>query len=532
MNRRFSAYLKTRPQQSWGGSWADSKSYSAMFRSGDVPYDLGLIDVEVFTKQVDGNIVNKPLTYMSGKNMIALPGGSGGKLTWKLATDGVSRATITAVDPNLPTQPGKSGTKFKIALDRGYYHEPVVLKTDSTNAPMLRIHGFPYQEAPDKWWYEVSLQTGDMTAFLPVEFLQVGRTMKDASTSVADEMNQKGAGVEFGSTMDLGSQVGFYSREFTVSDKTIRKEIAASRKGEKPNLTYKGVDGSQSNSPLVGQNYLIAPNYGANDTRVIQKGKLISAVEFMLREKLYEDMEMANWFGQTETRYDDDTGYQATFGSGWLQVSRETNYDEHDGANLTLGQFVDRLDALRFNVVSPKNDVIEVHTGREGMKLASRLIELEATALPFTLTDSYFIDEVPSNATNYGLAFGSQFVEFRNFGQTIRFVWNPMQDNTDVFRELDPETGKPKESSSFNIFYLGDTSAAPANAYNKSNMAIAYEPDAEVWYTTSNVYNFATGAVKDGSAVSTDSKECRIRMEKNGQMIIFDTSQCMRIQRI
>ncbi|HPQ79386.1 MAG TPA: hypothetical protein PLG47_02970 [Candidatus Dojkabacteria bacterium] len=531
MNRRYSAYLKTRTQNSWGGSWADSKSYSAMFRSDESPHDLGLIDVEVFTKAVDSNIVNKPLTFMAGKNRVPLPGGGGGKVTWKLATQGVTRSTIVGVDPNLGTTPGLAGTTFKVALDRGFYHEPVLLKTDSTNAPMLRILGYPYEEAPGKWWYTVKLQTGDATAYVPVEFLQIGRTCKDASTSVSDEMNEKFAGIEFGSTMDLGSHIGYFARHFEVDDKLIRKEIEARKKGANYNVNYN--KGGMSMTSFVGQNYVIAPNgMDANDTRVVQKGKLISAVEYMLRDKLYMDMEMAFHFGQTEVTTDPDSGYQTTFGSGWFQIARETNYDEHDGSNLTLGQFVDKLDALRFNVVSPKNDVVEVHTGREGMKLASRLIELEATALPFTLQSSYFIDEVPSNATNYGLAFGSQFVEFRNFGQTIRFVWSPMKDNMDVFRELDPETGKPKESSSFDIYYLGDTSAAPADAYNKSNMAIAHEPAAEVWATVSNVYDFTTCAIQNGGQVASYSKECAIKMEKSAGLLIWDVSGCARIARV
>jgi len=531
MNRRYSAYLKTRTQNSWGGDWADSKSYSAMFRSDESPHDLGLIDVEVFTKAVDSNIVNKPLTFMAGKNRVPLPGGGGGKVTWKLATQGVTRATITGVDANLGTTPGKAGAKFKLALDRGYYHQPVLLKTDSTNAPLLRIIGFPYQEGPNKWWYEVVLQTGDATAYVPAEFLQIGRTCKDASTSVSDEMNQEFAGIEFGSTMDLGSHIGYFARHFEVDDKLIRKEIEARKRGENYNANYN--KGGMSMSSFVGQNYIVAPTgYAEGDTRIVQKGKLLSTVEYMIREKLYMDMEMAFHFGQTEVTNDAATGYQTTFGSGWFQIARESNYDEHDGSNLTLGQFVDRLDALRFNVVSPKNDIVEIHTGREGMKLVSRLIELEASALPFTLQSSYFVDEVPSNATNHGLAFGSQFVEFRNFGQTLRFVWSPMKDNMDCFRELDPETGKPKESSSFDIYYLGDTASAPANALNKSNMAIAHEPAAETWFAVSNVYNFSTGAVQNGGNVSSANKEAAIKMEKNAGLLIFDCSATARVARV
>ncbi|RMG73527.1 MAG: hypothetical protein D6711_10710 [Chloroflexi bacterium] len=526
--RRHSAYLKTRKASKWGGSWADSAAYSSLFNSTEQPTDLGLIDIEVFATKGLGDIVNKPMTYMASKQMIPLRAGGGGKVTWKLATDGVSNCTIVDVDPNLSATPGKAGTRFRIALDRGYYNEPSLLKTESTDAPMLIIEGFPEEESPNKFWYTVSLQTSDPNAFIDPKYLQPGRTVRDASSMVPDEMNTKFAGLEFGTTSELGSQITYAARGITVSDKMIRREIEAARRGSNETVIYDTQIGAIENG--VSQLVVAGPKK-ADGTVDVKRGKLMSFFEYALRERLYTDLEMNYKFGHVYSGADNDTGYIKQSGAGWFQIARESNYYEHNGYDLTLDDFVGTLESLRFNVVNPKEDVIEVHTGLVGMRMISKLIEKEAGNLNFVIDSSYFIDKVSSNATNYGLAFGSQFVELRSMGQVIRFVWDPSKDDANLFPELDEE-GKPLESSSFDIFNLVAPKATMRDSSINRNVAIAYEPDAEVWVTESNVYDFTTGAIKNGGKVSSLSKEATIFMEKNGGLLIFDASQCMRIARV
>ena len=524
--RKYTAYQVTRTNTHVGTKYADSRIYSTLFRNQGCPLDLGVIDVEVFSKQVNGKLVDMPMTFRAGKNIVELSANNDGKVTWKLSIAGVPRARIVDVDPNLGTYPGQAGTRFKVALNVPFYHEPVLLRTESRDAPRLRVLGYPVTEAPDKHWYEVELQTGNPSDYVPSEYLQIGRTLCDDSTSVAQEMNQKYAGIEFGSTANHASQISYFAREFTVTDKVIRKELDTIKKGDRFEGTYTK-DGTFLNS-IIGTGYVIYKS-GAKKEEYIRRGQLLTNIEMMLRRRIYRDREYDMIFGKTQTSFDEDSGYLRTNGPGWLEIAKEGNYQTHDGLNITLQDIVNQIYQLKFNVDDPKDDVIEIDTGTSGMILANHLISLEVASLPFTLSSNYFIDEVPSQFTSEGLRAGHQFVEFHNFGRIFRFVWNPMKDNLDVFPEIDSDTGRPLESESFDIFSLSENKDALGN---KQNIAMAHEPGAYFWVTVSNIYNFATGAIQDGSNVYSASKNASVKMEINGGLVVFDVSGTARFARI
>lgn len=525
LQRKFSAYKVTRPDNSWGGTYADSKTWAGLFRRLDQPKDLGMIDVEVFSKQVNGQMINKPMTFRAGKNMVELGAEAHGKVRWSLSLAGVPRGRVVDIDPNLGTYPGQAGTRFRIALNRGDYHEPILLKTETTLAPRLRIIGYPYTEAPDKHWYEVEIQDGDMSAYCPVEDLQIGKTVKDNSTSVSDEMNQKYAGIEFGSTSDYAAQISYFGRKFEVTDRFIRLELDARQKGQASGgTTAKSGFGTVALTSVVAQQYATGEK-GLTKDNILKRGTFLSNIELMLRDRLNMDREMDMYDGRTQTSTDPDTDYQRSNGAGWFYAAQEGNYDEHDRVNITLQDIVGKIQALKFNVDSPDGDVVEIETGTGGMMLINQLIGIEAAGLPFTLSTNYFIDKASSNFTNDGLAMGYQFVEYRQFGRVYRFVWNPNKDNIDTYPDVDPETGIPKESYSFDVFSLTESKDALGN---KKNMGLAHEPGAYEWFTVSNVYNFATGSIKDGSNAYDDRKEAYVRMAMNGSMIIFDLSKCFR----
>lgn len=524
--RKYTAYQVTRTNTHVGTSYMDSRIYSTLFRQQECPLDLGMIDVEVFSKQVNGKLIDMPFTFRSGKNIVELEANNNGKVTWQLSIAGIPRARIVDVDPNLGTYPGQAGTRFKIALNVPFYHEPVLLRTESRDAPRMRIIGYPTTEAPDKHWYEVELQTGNPSDYIPSEYLQIGRTVCDDATSVAQEMNQKYGGIEFGSTSNHASQISYFAREFTVTDKAIRKELDALRRGRKFEGTRTS-DGTYLDS-VIGKGYLIYKS-GASKEEYLRSGKLLSNIEMMLRRRIYYDREYDMIFGKTQTSFDEDSGYLRTNGAGWLEIAKEGNYTTHDGLNITLQDLVNVLYQLKFNVDDPKDDVVEIDTGTSGMVLANSLISLEVAALPFTLSSNYFIDETPSSFTSQGLLAGHQFVEFHNFGRIFRFVWNPNKDNLSTFPEIDPDTGRPLESESFDVFSLNRNEDALGN---KNNIAMAHEPGAYEWFTVSNVYNFATGAIQDGSNAYSNAKDCSVKMAINGSMIVFDVSGTARFARI
>lgn len=524
--RRYSAYAITRKNTQWGGTYADSRVFSTAFRRGDIPLNLGVKDVEIFSKQVNGKLLNKPMTFRTGKNIVELSAMNGGKVQWSLGTTGTPRARIVDVDPNLGTAPGQAGTKFRIALNVGFYHEPILLKTRTTNAPRLRILGYPTMESTEKYWYEVELQTGSATDFCPVGDLQIGEEVRDNSTSIAMELNGKQGGIEFGSTSDFGSHISYFGRKFEVSDRAILRELDAMKgKGK-----FEGVNvGGTFLGSIVGSGYVIA-NAGLTTEKAIQEGQFLTNIEMLVRDRVFMDRENDMTHGKLQVSNDADTSYPRLNASGWHEYSKEGNYRTHDGTNITLRQIVNGISALKFNVDDPKGDVVEIESGSSGMMLFSILTGLEVGALPFTLSSSYFMGEAASNFTNNGLWAGHQFVEYNYMGRTFKMVWNPNQDNLDIYPDYDPETGRPLESESLNVYSLGTVNDGLGN---KGNMALAHEPISYAWWTQSGVCNFSTGNLQAGEkSYGGNVREAGVHMEINGAGVCFDISRTYRAERV
>lgn len=529
MIQRRTALVRTHPRTDWGGSYADSGTWAHMFRSYS-PHNFGLMGAQTFSTQLGSHIVNKPLLWLTqGQgNTFALAGGHH-NYQWQLATDGITRATIVAVDPNLPTQPGKSGGKFKVGLDRAYYHEPVYLKTEGRDMPRLKIHGFAEPGDPGVFWYTVSVQDGDPTAWVFTQYLQPGKTMCDAGTGVSDELNQKWAGIEFGSHTNLESQIGYVGRKIEVTDKFIRLEKGAREKGMAPSAGYKFA--GKNYNEAVGTGYVVAERNkdGKIVKEAVEQGGFITTAEAILEERIAEDKEYGMTFGRVEISKDSDTGRPITTGAGWLQMARDGNYSEHNG-DLTLADFTERLDSLYFNSVDPSKRVIYIRTGQEGIRYASQLIEAEAGSSPFVFDSVYFIDRVNHNNFGNERKFGAQFTEFHGYnGMRLIFQHDPTKDNPYWYPELHPDTGRPIESGSYDIMDLGETDAAPSGASTRSNLAYVYEPDAEEYFMVSNVYDLMTGAVQDGSNVASTNKEAGIYRTSSYKLEIWDISRTMRL---
>ena len=188
MNRKSQLQLVER--KAFGGSYFDSFMHADMFRSAN-PHDFGVMEAQMFSSDIDGDKINKKWLWHTqglGNMYYLAPGKS--EYKWSLLNSADVRARIMFVDPNLPTQPGKAGMQFKVYLDRDWFHEPVLLKTENSNAPMLRIIGNPVPVG-NYYEYIVQLQTSDPNAWIDPSYLQVDRFLVDATTSVADELNTK-----------------------------------------------------------------------------------------------------------------------------------------------------------------------------------------------------------------------------------------------------------------------------------------------------------------------------------------------------
>lgn len=531
---RKTALSRVSARQNWGGTSADSRTFSHMFRNSDT-HHFGMVGVNAFTQVVNGKI-NKPMMYMTmgSGNYMELPGGVS-RYAWNLGEGGIPRATITAVDTTVNgTQPGKSGAKIRFALDRPYYHAPALLKTESRDAPMIRLSGYPESESENVHWYEGTLQTSDPMAFIQPEYLQANKTMCDASTSVADEENNIYAGIEFGSDTELSSQIGYFARKFEMTDKAIRLEIE-NRKSGKPSGQRFNVFG-KSTDTAVSTGYVIR-NMKNGEMEKVEQGYFVTTVEAMLEERLLMDKEMNAVFGKLETRIDENTGREITVGAGWLEMAREGNYMEYSSDELTLDDFIVGLDNIAYYNLDTDERIFVMKTGEVGLAYFSKLVEREVGASSLVFADSHFLSKADHNGFKNELSYGSQFTEWRGYnGARYIVMHDPSKDNVAYYPDIDPDTGRPYESASFDIFDLGDTEAAPnSTIYNlgsKSNCCYIYEPAYELYHTTGGSYNFDTGAYNDGSQRPSNSKLCSIYRESSGTFEIWDISRTKRIAKV
>lgn len=531
---RRTAVSKVSARNNWGGTYADSRTLSSMFSPKDI-HNFGIMGVNAFTSVINGR-VNKPMLYMTlgSGNYMELPGGIS-KYSWKLAEAGIPRAKITAVDTATNgSQPGKSGAQIRIALDRPYYHEPSVFRTQLRDAPMMRLLGMPETEDDQTHWYTFVLQTDDANAFIPAEYLAVGKTVCEASTMIADEMNDQYAGIEFGSDQDLSSQIGYFARKFEMTDKAIRMEIEARKRGENPSSVYR-FDNREFNS-AVSTGYVIREVKDGKPVPVSQ-GIFVTTAEQMLEEKLLMDKEMNAVFGHTQTTVNEVTKRKMTAGAGWLQIAKDGNYIEYSSDELTLDDFTSQLDAIAYYNMDTTERIFVMRTGEVGLKYFSKLVEREVGASSLTFHDTHFLSKNNHNGFGNELTFGQQFTEWHGYnGARYIVMHDPTKDNVEYYPDIDPDTGRPFESGSFDIFDLSDTDAAPSSSiYNlgsSSNCTWIYEPAFESYITTSGTYDFQTGAYNDGSVRATNSKECGIYRESSGKWECWDVSRTKRIAKV
>lgn len=322
MNRKTA--LQTVERHAFGGSYFDSITHAAMFRKYS-PYNFGVKSAQLFTSELGSHLINKKFTYytVAQGNVYMLPGGVD-DYEWYLVADADVdfRATDLLVAAN--SQPGKGTLPFRIALDRDWLHEPVIIKTESDRLPLLRIIGHPTQLSANSWEYEVELQTSDPNAYIPVSYLQPGKRFIDVTTSVSDELNTKYGGDQYGEMFKLQSWTGNFARKAEFSDKFIRTEIACREEGRKmpQNMGY-SIGSKVYKDGAVGSGYVYQNKFKTSENTTIEAGVFVSKIEARLEERLQRDREMNAEFGQLEKGVDRDSSMVRKVAPGWRQLVRD-----------------------------------------------------------------------------------------------------------------------------------------------------------------------------------------------------------------
>ena len=513
-------------RSSFGGSFADSFTWAAKFRTVH-PTDFGIMGAQLYSSEPGSHMVNKPFiwhTLAQGNVYEVEPGVTDYK--WALYDDIDFRMTITKVDPNLGEVPGKGHGKFKFYGEVDYFHEPVVLKTEGTHEPLIKVLGYPVYKGADEYEYVGEVQDGDPNSFVNPSYLQVGRTLHDATTQVSDELNYKYGGLQWGNMFSLQSNIGFVARKYEMTDKAIKRELGARKKGSRLSGAMYNFNGKPTTEG-VGVGYIFGRT--KEGTSKIEPGGYITAAESMLEDRIMCDMEYAMMFGRLQITRDHDSDRAISSPPGWLQIVKDGWYNPHSG-NLTLSDFYEFLNAQFTTRKNFGSRTTYVRTGSGGLEFFSRLIAAYAGQSPFTVLDSgLFVSKTTAQHTPNALRFGAQFTEvLMPNGHIIIFEYDANKDDPMWFYEKAAGTNYSKESFSFDIYDLGPTDAAPQGARSKSNLAFVTDPESDEFFTVSNVYDFQTGSEKGGGNVSNLNKEAGIYRAKSFGLAVWDTSRIAR----
>jgi hypothetical protein len=314
--------LSTVERSEFDGNYFDSYTHANMFNSYK-PYNLGVRSAQLYSSKLKSDLINKKFTYFTAaqKNTFMLPGGTD-DYTWQLVSDSARVFRISHVYVSPSDTPGKGGLSFKVGIDTPGLMEPVVIKTESSNAPLARIIGQGKQIGPNNYEYVLKVQDGDINAFIPTEYLQEGMQIIDIGTSVSDELNQKYGGDYFDDMFKLQSVVGNYARKATFTDKFIRTEIACRKKGTSmpSNMNYK-VDGKSFSDGAIGHGYVYQQDFKDKGGKMIQKGVFMTNMEARLEERLMEDRENMMEFGRHELGKDNDSARSRKVAGGYAQLN-------------------------------------------------------------------------------------------------------------------------------------------------------------------------------------------------------------------
>lgn len=525
--------LVTEERKAWGGSFYDSFTHAAMFKSYK-PFNFGVMNARIFSSEMGLHLINKKFTHLTlaQGNAYTLPGGVD---TYEWYTTGDANVEITIAKDMFSSAdtPGKGKLPFQLVLDRDWLIEPIIVKFPNPDLPLGRILGQPTQMGPNEFVYECVLQTSDMNAYIPPSYLSRGTKVVAVTTAVADELNYKYAGDQFGDMFKLQSFTGQFARKAEFTDKFIRTEIAA-RKDGRPmpkNMTYSVGrdsynDGAVS-SGFVYQQKFKTTNTGTTD--VIEKGVFISKIEARLEELLHMDREMNMQFGEGEITTDRESKRTLKIAPGWKQISKDGHYLEHNGS-LSLSMIYEYISEIFLTRKRFSDRKIALATGEGGIELISKLIAKEATQ--WNYLDTLFIQKRsdPMGVHDNELEYGMQFTRLKlPNGYTLEMVYDPIKDDRRLYPEKAPGTNRTRESYNMDIFDFGDSNAKPVDATAAKNLCMIMQDGVESYFSVSNVYDFTSGAIKDGSSVAVNSKELGIYREMPGSLGCWDTSRIGRI---
>ena len=521
--------LVSHERSDFGGSYFDSFTHSRMFKSM-TPFNFGVKMAKTFSQELDSEVVNKLFTFytIAQGNAYGLPAGTD-DYTWYAGHDAEPEFRFTELLVDAASRPGKGNLPFKFACDKNWLHEPAIIKLGGYGLPLVRILGHPTQRSANSWEYEAVIQDGDPNTFIPVAELRPDKTFTRVSSGVSDELNQKYAPDQYGDMYKLQSWTSNYANKAEFTDKFIRAEIGARQSGKRVNGMSYSVEGKTFNDGCIGKGYVYQANMRGDGGKVIPAGIFITAVEARLEERTMMDREMMMKYGRLEKTTDRESGRPIKFAPGWDQLVRDGQFMEHNGS-LSLNQIFEWLNNLFINRRGFKNRDIKLVGGTGAISWLNKKIYEEYAQIMTVDTNFVKPNSTPTGVHSNELEYGAQFTKIKlPMGITISIDYDPSKDNTAIHKTMAPGTNYTQESYCIDVYDFGASDYAASGARGE-NITMIYQEGVESFFTVSNVYDFESGAIKDGGNAYGNSKELGIYREMSGSLGVWDTERIGRIE--
>lgn len=481
----------------FGGKSFDS-NHLTNFYNYDKPHDFGVMVSKIFTS--NDRFSPKPLTSLTNAvgNFKVIQGAI---YKWQLVGDDERLFTVKSFLESGNARPGWGNQRFRIALDEGWLREPDVISPED-NRYVLEIKGNPVQVG-SYWEYEVELQGSDPNAFIDPSQLQIGKTFIKVATSVGTEMNPLYGTGQWGSALELQSQIGAFAEEFNVTDRVVREEIRARRNG----------DNTKHFSGLVFR--------VRKDGKDVPGGGFMTFMEGDLLDRLEWSREYLMTFGKVGTKTDVTGKYIRRTAPGFRELVKDGHEYYHNGS-LTAQQLEDFFMGIFLTRKDENDRDIVLDTGTLGSRMIDQLLSDEASA--FLTVDTNYIRQM-KGGENWELEYGAQFKHFvAKNGIKVRFVLNPMKDDPKFCRRMHPDNPIfTIDSARMDIYDFG--SSASSGAPQASNISMIKEDLVDEYYWVAGCVDPKSGVVNTGATVSSAQKGVICRRATTGSLCVWDTSR-------
>ena len=527
--KRHSA-LNVTEYKAFGGGFFDAASHAEIFRSAG-PYNFGVMSARLFSSTAMLGLTNKKWTYLTiaQGNVFLLPAGTN-DYEWSVVGDADVDCTIMEDVLGSNTTPGKNGLGFEIVVDRPYVKSPMVLKTESDNAPGLIV----LSKAPEPYgtqYYKirVRLQDGNTNSYIKPKWLQPGRRLTRIGTFLSNEDNQEYGVDSYNSMLTLRSKVGQYGNEVVFNDKFIRKELSV-LKGKKNTGYYEDANGKRHRDAF-SRGYIYQASLKGEGNKKIQKGFFIGAAEHRLEERTMMDREYMCEWGRAQSIEDNNNRIRKQ-APGFRQIVRDGQYLPH-GGSFTLNQLYDFLHQVMFRRRGFLNREPMLVSGTGGINYLSTLIAAQAAGIQ-VVEQGWQVRDVPNGEKTgvhkFEKEWGYQFTKIRlAMGVTVSIMYDPQKDDDTLFKETAPGSYLPLESYQIDILDFGQTEDADELS-NKKNICMVMEDGIDYYFSVGNAIDWKKGVVNTGENVYNFNKNFGIYREMSGSLCVWDASAIGRIE--